>query len=1735
MKKLPRVLLIVFVVAALALALAACNETAITEHSHRWSEWSVDTATCTQGGTQTRTCTREGCNAQDGKPATETRTTNALGHNVTSWTPCESDHSKHEGVCSRTDCGVTVAETHHANATGTECVDCGKILDGSEQCLHPNASATSETAATCTSAKIEHWTCPDCVWTEDRPVGASLGHDYIDVAWTPVVGGTHERECARGCGDKQTETCDNNDVITGTAATCEAAGRENSTKCSVCGGNETLGKVIDALGHAWGEWSVDTATCTVGGMQTRTCTREGCETNDGQPAVDTRTTNALGHAWGEWSADTATCTVGGTQTRTCTHEGCEINDGQPAVDTRTTNALGHDEYKVDETAATCTTNKIEYWTCHRCDWTDDKEIAETALGHDYTDVAWTPVVGGTHERECARSCGDKQTGSCDGDGVIIGLAATCEAAGRENGTKCSVCGGNETLGEVINALGHSLSVVSTTPATCTVSQVNHMACGRCNYTEDQTEGDALGHEFTGDAVVDPDDATYHATQCSRCAVLDLDNKHAAEWGEYGVTADETQHYRICKHCDIQSTPASHSATTCTYASNGEHSGECACGKVFTEKCELADGINSCSVCGRIVGSGYGVGDFTIDFSTYGSSNIEPMTDIEIDGVTISFAKGSATTNPRYWANTHEMRTYKGNILTVTAPKGGKITSISFTGSFSSNSAGYNSYSKTWTGSGETVALNITSNSNFTKIAITFDSVELCYHDGTVVACEQSAASCEGTGVLQDCYRCENCNLYFTTDTCTEILENAVVEALGHNYGEWVSEIAATCVATGTKGHFHCDACGTDFDSEENEYAVLDSLTIAIDAGNHSHLSVVAGQDPTCYDAGWNAHYVCDGCGKKYETVDATEEYDPALAALGHDLKYRANGTDKHEQYCARCDYVEAAADHTATTWVAETDEHHQVCTVCGLDFNVGEHNYVDGECVCGMEETHEHNYTGTITKQPTCTEKGVTTYACDGCDDTYTEDIDELGHDFIGDVLPITDDTIHHAAKCSRCDAFDVDNKEECDYTEETVDADGHYTTCVCGRIGSSTPHEYDAATQTCYCGNINPTYLVVAGPDKVVATFEMGTGTGSNNGTDSAKYSETASGYTLEITRKSGNMYTNAGDGTNNVLRLSKSGNAASLSFEVPDNVIKVVIYVARYNESKAVQLTINGINVDSPTSKAYIAVTVDTVSVKTILLGTNNYCYINTIEYLAAGQDHVADPDQTPSVTAADCLNAGKVSFYCTTPGCTTLHEVAIPTLAHNYGEWIPEVAATCAATGTKGHFHCDACGTDFDSEKTVLEDLTIAIDPNNHVGDLTHVDAQAATTCDITDTEHAGHVEYWQCACGVMYADANRNMVIDSLEFSYLDHTPDWTTLTDSGHSGKCSVCNANIAEQQHVWNETNTGCTICGYEKPADKHYITTVIIVDGVQVAGIPAGVTLTWDPADANGAFDAGEVVTLEINLSGYTLVSVVVADSTGNETEDWMEIDDGAYMGDMYDDYTLTITIVSIPTAVVNYSVDNATVTVTDSDGTTIASGDSVLVGTELTITVTANKGYEVTSVTVNGTVVVNGKYTIAETDTTITIAATIEESQENEISITGAQMLTAGGITSNSYTNYTMSGTALGCGDDIKSVTINGSKQTGTITDIPVTKTKAMTIEACEGKSITYLELVFRQWGSKALGTISITITYDGGEKTIVGNSDFTQSFDLSEYSNVTKIVVTNNSTSNQAGIAQIDLKVK
>lgn len=45
-----------------------------------------------------------------------------------------------------------------------------------------------------------------------------------------------------------------------------------------------------------------------------------------------------------------------------------------------------------------------------------------------------------------------------------------------------------------------------------------------------------------------------------------------------------------------------------------------------------------------------------------------------------------------------------------------------------------------------------------------------------------------------------------------------------------------------------------------------------------------------------------------------------------------------------------------------------------------------------------------------------------------------------------------------------------------------------------------------------------------------------------------------------------------------------------------------------------------------------------------------------------------------------------------------------SHDYGEWILEIPAEIGKDGTKGHYHCDDCNLNFDSNYNVINDLTI-----------------------------------------------------------------------------------------------------------------------------------------------------------------------------------------------------------------------------------------------------------------------------------------------------------------------------------------------------------------------------------------------------------------------------------------------
>ena len=273
-------------------------------------------------------------------------------------------------------------------------------------------------AATCeTTGKTEGSHCSVCnTVIKAQTTTAALGHSWdggkVTKAATCTTAGTKIYTCTR-CKKTRTETI----AATGhkavkdaaVAATCETAGKTEGSHCSVCNTVIKAQTTVAALGHSWDGGKVTkAATCTAAGTKTYTCTR--CK------KTRTETIAATGHKVVKDAAVAATCeTTGKTEGSHCSVCGTVLKSQTTIA------ALGHswDGGKVTK-AATCTTAGTKTYTCTRCKKTRTETIAAT--GHKVVKDA--------------------------------AVAATCETAGKTEGSHCSVCGTVLKAQTTTAALGH---------------------------------------------------------------------------------------------------------------------------------------------------------------------------------------------------------------------------------------------------------------------------------------------------------------------------------------------------------------------------------------------------------------------------------------------------------------------------------------------------------------------------------------------------------------------------------------------------------------------------------------------------------------------------------------------------------------------------------------------------------------------------------------------------------------------------------------------------------------------------------------------------------------------------------------------------------------------------------------------------------------------------------------------------------------------------------------------------------------------------------------------------------------------------------------------------------------------------------------------------------------------------------------------------------------------------------
>ena len=436
---------------------------------HTWGDWSDPTATCTQAGTSTRTCTV--CNAKETKPV------DATGHSWGDWEVTKKPTCTVDGREYRQCSACKETETKIAPATG-----------------HTYKAVVTD--PTCTNTGYTTHTCSVCGDSYVDTYVDALDHNWVNVgaptvAATCTTSGKQNQECSR-CHTTQVATVDalghdwKNETVS-KYPTCIEIGIMSAT-CDRCGNSQNE-IIIPALGHDWDEGVITKQpTCTSAGNLRKTC-------NTCRESMNI-TINALGHDWDEGTV---------TKQPTCTSEGSKYFEcGRcDASKTEVLPALAHN-YKGVVTFPTCTEGGYTTYTCSDCgkvtvtDYTD-------ALGHAdiVTVVPPTCTQQGYTATRCLVCNKITRTDYVPATGHIyenIIVAPTCTQQGYTL-SQCAYCY-DGTKSNFVAALGHEYTV-STVAPTCTQQGYDLHDCIRCNNAKKDNYTDATGHNHLEVDRIDP--------------------------------------------------------------------------------------------------------------------------------------------------------------------------------------------------------------------------------------------------------------------------------------------------------------------------------------------------------------------------------------------------------------------------------------------------------------------------------------------------------------------------------------------------------------------------------------------------------------------------------------------------------------------------------------------------------------------------------------------------------------------------------------------------------------------------------------------------------------------------------------------------------------------------------------------------------------------------------------------------------------------------------------------------------------------------------------------------------------------------------------------------------------------------------------------------------------------------------------------------------------------------------
>ncbi len=594
--------------------------------------------------------------------------------------------------------------------------------------------------------------------------------------------------------------------------------------------------------------------------------------------------------------------------------------------------------------------------------------------------------------------------------------------------------------------------------------------------------------------------------------------------------------------------------------------------------------------------------------------------------------------------------------------------------------------------------------------------------------------------------CKHKATYYKSCVCgakgTDTFEHGDLAA--HTVGNWTTEVPATCIAEGTKGHYTCSVCEQNL--EENKTTVTESLTIDKDSSNHEHTTHHDEVLATCKAEGKKAYDVCSDCGAFIVDGANVDESTLTIDKLEHgygDLVTKqpatCTNTGMEEHYrCSSCEgyfkndeaktpttaedltiAVDTINGHKpATDWtVGDDGKHYHVCqNGCGahldevahvFDQEVATPDYLVADATCQNKATYY--------KSCVCGAKGTETFEHG---DLATHIYGEWHNE-----VPATCQTkgTKGYQYCSACEKnYDADGIEIADL-EIPVDVDAHnykYTdtsstkhTATCQNEGCmhtvELAHVYDETTHLCVCGKTEPKEgwnLVtdaseLKAGDKIIIVgvngsnyYAMGAANSNNTRakvdlTDwSNGIASVPSGVAIFVIGKDGNNYTFTDTQTQALLALTANDNKLhSLTNPSDDKKSNYSWNITISGDYATIQ------NIAFPQDKNDKDRTIQYNAGS----GQERFaCYSSTqkpvsIYKFYTACDHEGKETTTTTVNAT-CTEDGKITVTCNYCG-GVVSETVLPA-GHKYGEPVPTTNDTATHTYT---CTVEGCGHSYTEE--------------------------------------------------------------------------------------------------------------------------------------------------------------------------------------------------------------------------------------------------------------------------------------------------------------------------------------------------------------------------------------------------------------------------------------------------------